>query len=158
MSVDLNGFDADQVPESEFAPLPEGDYVAVISESEQKPTKAGDGSYVKLKIEIVDGDYKGRVLFENLNLQNKNETAVAIAKRALADICLAVDVPRPTNTAQLHNKPMLIQVKCEKRKDIDEIQNRIKKYLNLSGVSRVAPAATATASAAADPKTPPWKR
>ena len=135
MSVDLNGFDADQVPESEFAPLPEGDYVAVISESEQKPTKAGDGSYVKLKIEIVDGDYKGRVLFENLNLQNKNETAVAIAKRALADICLAVDVPRPTNTAQLHNKPMLIQVKCEKRKDIDEIQNLTRRHHPGSGSS-----------------------
>ncbi len=157
MSVDLNGFDADQVPESEFTPLPEGEYVAVISESEQKPTKAGDGSYVKLKIEIVDGDYKGRVLFENLNLQNKNDQAVAIAKRALADICLAVDVPRPTNTAQLHNKPMLIQVKCEKRKDNDEIQNRIKKYVSLTGVSRVSPA-PAMATAAADSKSPPWKR
>jgi len=157
MSVDLNGFDADQVPESEFAPLPEGEYTAIITESEQKPTKAGDGSYVKLKIEIVDGEYKGRVLFENLNLQNKNEMAVSIAKRALADICLAVEVPRPTSTAQLHNKPMKISVKCEKRKDTDEIQNRIKKYLNLSGVSRVAPAGNASA-AAVDPKSPPWKR
>jgi len=39
--ANLNGFDANQVdPAATFDPVPAGKYVAVITESEMKPTKA----------------------------------------------------------------------------------------------------------------------
>jgi len=42
--ANLNGFDANQVePAAKFDPIPAGKYLAVITESEQKPTKAGTG-------------------------------------------------------------------------------------------------------------------
>jgi hypothetical protein len=47
--ADLRGFDANQVePSSDFEPVPAGKYLAVITESEMKPTKAGTGHYLQL--------------------------------------------------------------------------------------------------------------
>ena len=43
--ADLNGFDANQVePTGDFEPIPAGKYLAVITDSEMKPNKAGTGS------------------------------------------------------------------------------------------------------------------
>ena len=50
--AELAGFDAREVePAVEFAPLPAGKYIAAIVESETKPTKAGGGSYLQLKVQ-----------------------------------------------------------------------------------------------------------
>ena len=153
MSVELNGFDADQVEPSQFDVLPEGEYVVVITESEQKANKAGTGFYIKTTFQVLDGEHKGRLLWGQYNLSHQNADAVKIAKRELADICLAVNVPRPKSTGELHNLPLKIKVKVEERKDSPgEYQNRIKKYMSASGVSHVAaPASTASAPANAAP-------
>ena len=63
---------------------PVGDYKAVITESEVKETKAGDGQYLNLRIEIIEGEYQGRIIFVILNLWNPNPKAVEIANRELA--------------------------------------------------------------------------
>ena len=43
----LNNFDANQVdPSVALDPLPAGKYLAVVSESELKPTKTGVGKYL----------------------------------------------------------------------------------------------------------------
>jgi hypothetical protein len=45
MSGNLSGFNAADVePNSAFTPLPAGEYQAIISESEMKPTKDGQAS------------------------------------------------------------------------------------------------------------------
>lgn len=126
-------FDATAVaPQQEMKPIPEGEYKAAIVKSENKATKAGTGSYLSVEFEIVEGEYKGRKLWINLNLNNPNATAVEIAKAELSAICHAVGVLRPRDSAELHNRPMFISVKLEKRKDTGEMQNRVKGYKSLS--------------------------
>ena len=52
--ANLNNFDASQVdPSVALDPLPAGKYVAVISESELKPTKTGVGKYLQLTFQIM---------------------------------------------------------------------------------------------------------
>ena len=86
--ADLHGFDANQVkPTTDFVPLPAGKYLAVIVESEFKPTKSGNGSYLELTFEVIDGEHKGRKLWARLNLDNPNPTAVEIARAELSAIC-----------------------------------------------------------------------
>ena len=79
--ANLNGFDASQVePTASFDPIPAGKYLAAITESEMKPTKKGSGSFLQLTFTVLDGEYKGRLLWCRLNLNNPNATAVKIAR------------------------------------------------------------------------------
>ena len=89
--ADLRGFDANQVePSADFEPIPAGKYEAVITESEMKPTKAGTGHYLQLTFQVVEGEFKNRLLWARLNLDNPNATAVQIARAELSAICRAV--------------------------------------------------------------------
>ncbi len=56
--------------EKSFDLLPAGDYHAVITESDYVETKSGTGMNLKLTWQIIDGNFKGRLLFENLCLLN----------------------------------------------------------------------------------------
>ena len=151
--ANLNGFNAHEVePTSNFEPLPAGKYLAVITDSEMKPTKSGTGQYLQLSLQILEGPYKGRYVWARLNLHNPNPTTVQIARQELSAICRAVGVMQPTDSVELHNIPLVISVKCKKREDTGEITNEVKGY-------------EAKAAAAGRPQqspihdtTPPWKR
>jgi hypothetical protein len=79
--ADLDGFNAHEVePTASFEAIPAGKYLAAITDSEMKPTKNGSGSYLQLTFTILEGEYKGRVVWARLNLVNPNQTAVKIAQ------------------------------------------------------------------------------
>lgn len=126
----LAGFDASVVePQSAFEPIPAGKYLALISESEMKPTKTGRGQYLQLTFVVLDnGPYSGRHIWTRLNLQNSNRTAEDIAQRELSAICRAVNVLRPQDSEELHNIPLTIIVGMERNKDTNELTNRIRGY------------------------------
>lgn len=131
--ADIAGFNAAEVPEQSFAPLPDGEYTARIIESERQATKLGDGAFIKLKIEIIEGDYAGRTLFDRLNLWNKNPQAVDIAQQTLASICRAVGNLAPRDTQELHNQPLIVRIKAVRRKDNGEWSNEVKRYMACTG-------------------------
>ena len=94
--TDLHGFDANAVePAGNFEPIPAGKYLAVITESEMKPTKAGTGSYLQLTFQVIGGEFQNRLLWARLNIDNPNDTARKIAQGELSAICRAVNVNRP---------------------------------------------------------------
>jgi len=94
--ADLRGFDAQSVePNDSFDPLPNGDYLCIIVSSEMKPTKAGDGAYLELELQVLEGQYTGRKLWDRLNLNNSNETTVWIARGALSSIATPPPPPMP---------------------------------------------------------------
>jgi hypothetical protein len=132
-----------------FEPIPAGKYIAAITASEMKPTKAGDGSYLELTFQVLDGEYKGRLLWDRLNLDNPNELAVKIARSQLAAVCQAVGVMTPNDSQELHNLPLEINVKLRKREDNGETANEIKSYAKKLSPSQPPQART---------DTPPWRR
>jgi hypothetical protein len=149
--ANLNGFDARTVdPASTFDPLPAGKYVAAITESETKPTKSGDGSFLELKFEVLEGEYKGRNVWARLNLNNTNALTVKIARSELSAVCHAVGVLAPKDSVELHNIPLQITVKLKKRKDTGEMTNELKGYARKE--------AAAGAPQQAQAGTPPWRR
>ena len=151
--ADLNGFDANQIePMNDFLPIPTGKYLAAIVDSEMKPTKSGNGAYLKLSFQILDGPAKNRLLWARLNLNNPNTTAVQIALAELSAICRAVGVLEPRDSLELHNLPLIIDVRCKKRTDTGDIVNEIKGF-----AKRDQPPLAATAATPAN-TTPPWKR
>jgi len=149
--VHLNNFDASQVePSVALQPIPAGPYIAIISESEMKPTKAGDGRYLQLVFQVIEGEHKGRRVWARLNLENPNQTAVEIAKAELSAICRAVGVMKPNDSAALHNIPLEITVGLKRRSDTNELGNETRGYSKRETAPRPA---TATPGSTA-----PWAR
>jgi len=130
--------------------IPAGKYLAAITESEFKPTKSGGGQYLELTFQLLDGEHKGRNLWARLNLQNPNETAMTIARSDLSAICRAVGVMTPKDSLELHNIPLVIDVRVKKRADTGELANEVKGFAKKDA----APAQLAQAAAS----TPPWAR
>ena len=149
--ANLDGFDARTVePSATFDPLPAGKYLAAVTASEMKQTKAGDGSYLELTLTVLEGQYKNRTLWARLNLDNPNKLAVKIARSELSAICHAVGVLAPKDSVELHNLPMVITVKVKKRDDTGDLTNEIKGYAKKG-------AATGAPQQAQDNR-PPWAR
>ena len=152
----LNGFDANDVePAVGYDTLPAGEYLALITESEFKPTKNGVGQYLQLTFQILEGAHKGRLLWARLNLDNPNATTVKIARAELSAICRAVGVMAPKDSAELHNLPLTIKVGHKKRDDTGELTNVIKGY---ESKHNAAPMASASAAAASGNGKAPWQR
>ena len=153
--ANLNNFDANNVdPSVALDPIPAGKYIAVITESEMKPTKAGGGKYLQLTFQIIDGERKGRLVWARLNLENKSEMTVKIARGELSAICRAVGVMAPKDSVELHNIPLEINVGLKKRDDNGEFTNVIKGYAKKGGNGGGGAAGARVPAGGA----PPWKR
>lgn len=156
----IGHFNANDVPpQQDYSPIPTGEYVAQIIDSDMKPTKRGDGQYLELTYEILEGDQKGRLVWVRLNLDNPNAKAVEIAQRQLSSICHAVDTLNVTDSQQLHYKPHVIRVEYVKADGVktQNDTNEVKAWKKLDRApAMAAPPATAAAQAAAP--TPPWVR
>ena len=101
-------FNPAEVPEDErsFDPLPAGDYTMQVIDSEIKATKANNGDQqLVLTLEVIDGPFSNRRVWDRLNIRNHNADAQRIAQRGLADLCLAVGIPSLRNSEDLHFKP-----------------------------------------------------
>lgn len=148
----LSGFNANTVePSTDFEALPPAKYLAVITNSEMKPTKNGGGRYLELTFEVIEGEHKGRKVWSRLNLENPNALTVQIARGELSAICRALGVMTPNDSTELHNQPLLITVKQKKRGDTGEPTNEIKGYAKKE-------AAAGKPVQAASSTTPPWRR
>jgi hypothetical protein len=155
--MDLNGFDASAIePQTTYEPLPADWYKCVITDTEEKPTKAQTGSYLELKVEVIEGQYQGRLVFERLNLKNPNPTAVEIAQRSLSSICRAIGVNSPKDSAELRDKPMMVKLAVKPADGQYGASNEVKGYDAVDGAT-AAPASEAAATASAGVSTPPWK-
>lgn len=156
-------FDATQVaPAASSDPIPAGNYAAMITESEIKPLKSGNGTAVRLTFQVLDGEFKNRKVWANLNIQHTNAQAQAIAQQQLSAICHAVNVLKISNPAALHNKPMTIKVKVRPAHDGYDASNDISGYSAINAASAAPTAATngtatARTAASAAPATPSAK-
>ena len=130
----LEGFDASTVETSgDFDALPAGWYQVVINATEERETKSGNGSYLLLEMDVIDGPREGRKVFDRLNLNNPNQAAVDIANRQLAAICQAVGVLRPKDSEELHDKPL--EVKVVQKEYQGEMRNEVKAYRAVKGAT-----------------------
>lgn len=129
LNFDASGIDPDA---GDFTPLPAGDYLCSIVESEMKETKAGNGEYLNLRMDVLKGDYKGRVLFQKLNLKNQNPKAVEIAQQQLAQICHAAGKIKIKDSSELHHIPVICSVKIGKEYN-GKIPNEINRVTAYGG-------------------------
>lgn len=151
-------------PESEFSALPSGEYPALITDSDVKQTKKGDGSYLQLTLQVIDGAYRGRKLWARVTLTNQNATAVSIGQQHLAQLRHAVGkLGQLTDSAELHNIPILVRAEFKPAQGGYGESNEVKEFKALSGASPAAPRPAFTPPAPAANAAPaagglPWQR
>lgn len=175
----LLNFDANTVaPSAPLEPIPAGWYNVSVVGSEMKPTKTQGNAYLELELQVIDGQYAGRKVFDRLNLHNTNAVAAEIAYRTLSAICHATGVIQVADSQQLHGIPLQAQVSLREGRTEGEKtygpSNEVKGYkaIENAGVpaQQAAPAWSQPAQQAAPPVqqqqapaatqqaggTPPW--
>ena len=160
------GFDvSDVTPDTgatggSYDPIPEGEYVLKALDAEEKTTSKGDGSYIKVKFEVAKGEYSGRLLWQNFNINNPSEKAQRIGRQQLVAWAAACGKPDADDTDKLLDKPFRADVTIVKGTGGYSDSNRIKAFLfdQEAAPAKAAPkpAAKPAAAAPAAKSANPW--
>ena len=126
-------FVPEEAEDMQFTVLKSGWYPAELVKSTLKDTRNKDGKYLEFQFKIIedanDEKSEGRFVFANLNIVNKNETAVKIAHSDLKAICESVGFEGDLeDTVDLHNIPLMINVKLKPETPDWPAKNEIKGY------------------------------
>lgn len=150
-------FDANNVsPDESFEAIPAAWYNFMITESENKATKNGDGSYLQLTLKVMDGQYAGRLVFDRLNLQNPNPVATEIGYKRLSAYCHATGILQVQDSSQLHGIPFKgrVVIKTDSTGAYDP-SNEIKAVKNINETVAGAPAGQPAQGGFAQPQAQP---
>lgn len=150
MQFNFDSSTAPAAPSSDFGPLPAGNYTMIITGTDIKATKANTGEYLECVMEVVEGPKAGRKHWERFNISNPNKTAEDIARAALGQLCVAVGVPKLTDTDQLHDRPFIAVMAIDKK---DNTRNRIMGY---EAIASAQPSRAAQPTPRAGGSARPW--
>ena len=124
--------------DSEFKPLPDGDYLMSIDYAEILDTKSGLGEHLKLELVVLDspdGSGQNRRVFEYHMIKHDNPTTQEIGRGEIAQLAEAIGLPLPLNiqdTSQFLNKAVRCRLYTEKGTDGYKDKNKVKKYMDYS--------------------------
>lgn len=158
-------FNAAEVePSQPYSLLPRGRYVVSIDDSAMKATRSGAGQYLECRFRVLDGEHQDATVYARFNLVNNNTKAQEIAFREFSSLCRAVNVMQVADSSELHDRPLVIQVDLEVRKDGGEIvygddgqprqNNVIKGYFSIND-AKPGPVPATAAPRPAAPMPPP---
>jgi hypothetical protein len=149
-----NPINVDELPVAQYdnAPVPEGEYKAVIKSAELQNTKAGNGQYIKVRFDITGDSHAGRVVFSNINIRNPNPKAEEIGRQTLGELARAIGLKTVTDTDQLIGGQCQIKVTIRQSEGYAP-QNEIRRYKAIEGAALPKPVAQA-----ATPSSAPWAK
>jgi len=134
--------------------LPVGNYLCSITSAVEKNNSAGTGSMLSLEYVILEGDYAGRTIYDNLNLNHPNQKTVNIARASLKKLLEAIGSPMAQNPAEILGADVGIKIVHRKDKQSGELRQNVGGYLSPSGEPAPAPAKAQQPARAAAPAQP----
>lgn len=87
----------EELQETQYRELPEGNFKAVITESLWKESKKGT-MMMELTLQVIEGAHNGVSQKHWLNLGSDNEMAAEIARKELHAICKSLKMEKPITT------------------------------------------------------------
>jgi hypothetical protein len=167
---DVSGVDPNA---GSFPVLPRGQYPVHIYDSEKKTTSDGEGEYLRLYMEVIQGEHSGqKMAWCDLNLWNRSQQAVEIAQRQLAQICHATNTVGARDSAAFHHKAMIADVDVQPARNDPRTgksygeRNIYRRFLPINGTAQPAASGAGGIAAATAVSTPaatargsaPWRR
>jgi len=109
--------------------LPAGKYRVMITSVEDKETKTGTGRYLRLKMQVVDGQYTNWNTSDMINYQNDNPKAEEIGWQQLKKCVKAIwgSFPEEFTAADLENQVLEVQTKVEEYNG--SMSSKVKNYV-----------------------------
>ncbi|GGA05895.1 DUF669 domain-containing protein [Dyella caseinilytica] len=167
-------YDPNAETQTDFSPLPTGEYIAHISDSDMVPFQNSDGEKLALVYTIAEGEFKNRKVWCDLSLKHPNAQTSQIANRQFASIREATGVTNPRDSADLHFKNHIIRVEFIKagtvqnkgRYTVPKDKNEVKAWRKADGAPIAAPTAqnvgqqqpAANQASGGDAQKPSWAR
>lgn len=155
LNTTYNAADLPKSDRQQFDPLPDGWYDVTIDSAEVKQTKAGNGSYIKVRYNVTGPTHGGRVVFGNFNISNPNPKAEEIGRKQLGELMTAISLAELSDTDQLVGGQLRIKLATRSSPEYGD-QNEVKGYRLRGGSAQ--PAAAKPAAAPAARTTPPWMK
>lgn len=119
-----------------FENLPSNWYVGHFTESEVKPTKNGKGIILNMTIEITEGEFTNRKVWDSINFQHESAQAQLIGQQRIKTICEAVEyTDLLTDSEVLHFKPFRFRLGLSKPQQGYEQKNEVKAYKPMSAAA-----------------------
>lgn len=122
-----------ELPKSEFTPIPAGTYMAVVNKA-TLDTK-DSGRYINVSYKITGPQYAGRIVFQKIYIEAKNETLFEIGQKNLRDLMEACCLSSLSDTDQLLNKTVQIRVKIREANGDYAASNDVSKVLKPAGLN-----------------------
>lgn len=104
----------------DFSPLPEGDYLCRLAEIEESTTQNDDELW-KLKFEVIEGEYAGRYVFDNMVF---SEAALKRAKLICSRLGLSVSGEIDLAPGMIEGRTCYLTVEID---EYEDSEGRIKK-------------------------------
>ncbi len=147
------GFDAGSVePAADFSVLPPFNYAMKIQSCEVKKTKNGNGHFVAIEMEIMDGPEAGRRVRDNINIENPSEQCQKIGRASFSALCRAFDMVNCADPSVFIGQYVVAHVKVKINKDTKEKENQVRTY---SPAKEYVPAAAGAPQASVAPAPTP---
>jgi len=122
---------AHDTEQRDYEEIPNGIYKMEIEASDVAETSNGSGTILKTTNVVVEPEeYKGRKLFNNYNLENKNPQAQEIGQKQFASLCRAIGVTEVEDSEDLHFQTFTVKIGLGKPSKDGQYPARaeIKKY------------------------------
>lgn len=133
LNMQFNQAEMKEALEDRYELLPAGTYIAEITRSEIKDNNSGSGNRLSLGFKILDGQYAGRLVFQDITLRNANDIAQQIGRKQMAQLLHACGKTGVQDSGELHGIPIQIKVAIRKDKTgLYDDQNEIKKFAPLA--------------------------
>lgn len=136
MGVILNFDSAGITPSAGLPPvIPLAEYNVMMTDSGKSATSAGDGEYMFVDLKIIDGPLAGRVQTDRMNLWNKSEKTVEIAKERLSAYCHLTKKYKWANSEEMHGIPFkaIIGPQVDSKGEQSTKYSEVKELKNMDG-------------------------
>lgn len=94
-------------------PVPAGRYLVEIVDEKYGPTKSGKGNALELRYSILQGEKRGYLIREWINVDHSTESAREIAQTQLKSLGIACGKPVYKDTTELFRIPFYLDVIVE---------------------------------------------
>lgn len=164
-------YDPNAEPGGDFDPIPAGEYVAEIIDSDIEEISRRDnkGRRLKLTWKVAGGDFNGRLVWQRLNMWAENmnnlDMVQSIAQSQFAAVRHATGKVHVQDSNELHHIPCRIRVSVKTDQNYPP-SNEVKNVAALEGAPTPAaapaafkaPPATAAKPAASGGGSAPWRQ
>tara|TARA_R100000656_G_scaffold123696_1_gene100565 strand:- start:2117 stop:2614 length:498 start_codon:yes stop_codon:yes gene_type:complete len=130
---DFSSADARTI-DTDFKPLPDGEYLMSIDYAEILETNSKRGEHLKLELVVLespDGNNQNRRVFQYHMIRHDNETSQRIGREMIEELGRAIGLPEPMNiqdTNQFTNKAVRARLIIKKGSGDYGDSNEVEKY------------------------------